>query len=78
MLERARDLPMGTLKYPFSLEDRKAKFDDCCKSQLDKASSDKLFEAINNIESEKQLSRFTGRLRFGVKAPHASCNPTFA
>jgi 2-methylcitrate dehydratase PrpD len=77
-LERARDLPVGTLKYPFSPEDRKAKFDDCCKSRLDKASSDKLFAAINNIESEQQLSRFTGLLRFGAKTQQASRTPTFA
>lgn len=77
-LERSRDLPVGTLKYPFSLDDRKAKFDDCCKSRLDKVSSDRLFEAINNIESEGHLSRFTGLLRFGAKANHAFRTSSFA
>jgi hypothetical protein len=45
---------------------------------LDKASSDKLFAAINNIESEQQLSRFTGLLRFEAKTQQASRTPTFA
>ena len=71
-LERARDLPVGTLKYPFSPEDRKAKFDDCCKSRMDAELSDKLFEAIKNIERAEQLSSVTSLLRFGTKTPQAS------
>jgi 2-methylcitrate dehydratase PrpD len=77
-LERARDLPVGTLKYPFSLEDRKSKFDDCCRSRMDTESSDKLFEAIKKIESAEQLARVTSLLRFGTKTQQGSQKAAFA
>ena len=62
-LERARDVPAGTLKYPFSRDDRKAKFDDCCKGRMDAEASNKLFAAVNDIESAESLSQVTGLLR---------------
>jgi 2-methylcitrate dehydratase PrpD len=56
VLSRERDLPRGTLKYPLTDADRKAKFDDCCSRFLPAPQLTSLYRRLLNLSSEDSIA----------------------